>query len=247
MSDDLIRAHNVLQREYFGQRIKKTMLPERTPYVLRQVAEVVRVGGLLPGERVLDVGCGMGRHAFLLAEQGLEVEGLELSPFLVEKLRQFDGGRYRLSVYCADLHQVPEFLHGRYDAVVGFFVLHHLADLARSLQSVAQLLRDGGRAVFLEPNPKNPLFYLQVLVTPGMRWVAEKGMLRMRRSVLEEACQSAGLRLAALSRYGFFPPFLANKPWGQRLERRLESVKAWGAFLPFQLFLAVKDDPVQRP
>ncbi|MDW8185564.1 MAG: hypothetical protein RMM07_09965, partial [Anaerolineae bacterium] len=54
--EDPIEAHNHLQREYFGRRIKSTMHPKQTPYVLRQVEEVIRFGALQPGERVLDVG-----------------------------------------------------------------------------------------------------------------------------------------------------------------------------------------------
>ncbi|WP_448590860.1 methyltransferase domain-containing protein [Thermoflexus hugenholtzii] len=231
-----IEIHNQRQREYFGRRIKRTMWPERTPYVIRQVDEVICFGDLRPGERILDVGCGMGRHAFLLAERGLQVEGLELSPFLIERMQEFDGGRYRIPVYCADIHRCPPELHERYDALVGFFVLHHLADLRQAFASMARLLRPGGRVVFLEPNPLNPLYYLQILITPGMSWAAERGILNMRPSVISKAMEPAGLRLTAIARYGFFPPFLSNHPWGGRLERLLEQGPLWRSLLPFQLF-----------
>ncbi|SNB52273.1 Methyltransferase domain-containing protein [Thermoflexus hugenholtzii JAD2] len=231
-----IEAHNRLQQEYFGRRIKPTMRPERTPYVLRQVEEVIRFGDLRPGEVILDVGCGMGRHAFLLAERGFRVEGLELSPFLIERMREFDGGRYNIPVYCADIHCCPPELHGRYDALVGFFVLHHLADLPQAFRSMARLLRPGGRVVFLEPNPLNPLYYIQILITPGMSWSAERGILNMRPHQISRAMEQAGLRLTATARYGFFPPFLSNHPWGGLLERILEKALLWRPFLPFQLF-----------
>jgi SAM-dependent methyltransferase len=233
-----IEAHNKLQQEYFGHRIKRTMLPERTPYVVRQVEEVLRFGDLRPGETILDVGCGMGRHAFLLRERGLRVEGLELSPFLVDRMRDFDGGRYGIPVHCGDIHSCPPELHGRYDALVGFFVLHHIADLRQAFRSVASLLKPGGRAVFLEPNPLNPLYYIQILITPGMSWAGERGMLRMRPRLVAQAMEQSGLRLAALDRYGFFPPFLANRPWGAALDRTLEKVPFLRPFLPFQLFRA---------
>ncbi|MGC8916475.1 MAG: class I SAM-dependent methyltransferase [Thermoanaerobaculum sp.] len=242
MTSDSIADYNRLQREYFGQRIKKTMLPVRTPYVQRQVTEVVRVGCLRPGEKVLDVGCGMGRHAFLLAEKGLNVEGLELSPFLAEKMREFDRGKYRIPVHCADLHDPPRELEGRYDAVVGFFVLHHLASLQRAFSGVKRLLKAGGRAVFLEPNPANPLYYLQVLLTPGMRWAAEKGIRNMRGSALWREAKAAGMRLEKLERYGFFPPFVANRWWGGIMDRKLERVRILHPILPFQLFFFVRSD-----
>lgn len=241
MKSDPIAEYNRVQQEYFGQRIKKTMVPARTPYVLRQVEGVIRVGDLKPGEKVLDVGCGMGRHAFLLAEKGLDVEGLELSPFLVEKMREFDGGRYGIPVHCADLHNPPPQLERRYDAVVGFFVLHHLASLKEAFSGVSRLLKSGGRAVFLEPNPANPLYYLQVLVTPGMRWVAEKGIRNMRAAALAPAAAGAGMRLERLERYGFFPPFVANHRWGGILDRTLERLRIFYGVLPFQLLLFTRE------
>ena len=39
---------------------------------------------LEPGQRLLDVGCGPGRHAHALAEQGLEVVGVDISARFVE-------------------------------------------------------------------------------------------------------------------------------------------------------------------
>jgi len=231
-----IEAHNRLQQAYFGRRIKPTMRLERTPYVLRQIEEVIRFGDLRPGETILDVGCGMGRHAFLLAERGFRVEGLELSPFLIERMREFDGGRYNIPIHLTDIHHCPPELNGRYDALVGFFVLHHLADLPQAFRSMALLLRPGGRVVFLEPNPLNPLYYIQILITPGMSWPAERGILNMRPRLISQAMEQAGLRLTAMVRYGFFPPFLSNHRWGGLSERILEKVPLWHPFLPFQLF-----------
>jgi hypothetical protein len=46
----------------------------------------------------------------------------------------------------------------------------------------------------------------------------------------------AGLRELRVERFGFFPPQLADRPWGPRLEHRLEHISALGPVLPFQLF-----------
>ena len=43
--------------------------------------------GLEPGMRVLDVGCGPGRHAYALAEQGIEVHGIDISQRFVDLAR----------------------------------------------------------------------------------------------------------------------------------------------------------------
>jgi len=44
--------------------------------------------GLAPGDRVLDVGCGPGRHAHALGRQGIEVLGVDIAERFVEVARQ---------------------------------------------------------------------------------------------------------------------------------------------------------------
>src|SRR5262245_43465700 len=43
---------------------------------------------LQPGMRVLDVGCGPGRHAKALSERGIDVTGIDLSPDFVALARE---------------------------------------------------------------------------------------------------------------------------------------------------------------
>ena len=50
----------------------------------QEVAFLVDVLGLEPGMRVLDVGCGPGRHAHALARRGLEVLGVDISQRFVD-------------------------------------------------------------------------------------------------------------------------------------------------------------------
>jgi hypothetical protein len=90
--------------------------------------------------------------------------------------------------------------------------------------------------VFLEPNPLNPLFYVQILVTPGMTWQGDGGIVRMRPKSVFAAFATAGFGRFRHERLGFFPPFLAEKPVGERIERRLERIRPLRPFLPFQLF-----------
>ena len=50
----------------------------------QEVAFVVDQLALRPGMRVLDVGCGPGRHAYLLAERGIAVHGIDISRRFIE-------------------------------------------------------------------------------------------------------------------------------------------------------------------
>jgi SAM-dependent methyltransferase len=229
-------AHNRAQIAYFERAGQHAMQPSFAPYVQRQVDRLVHFAALEPGDRVLDVGCGMGRYTFALADRGFHVEGVDLSEQLLQRFREFDAGRYEIQVYLADILEMPAELEGAFDAVVGFFTLHHLHDLRRSFEAMRSLAKPGGRVVFLEPNPLNVLYYIQLLLVPGMSWSGDKGILNMRPRIVFEAMEGAGFEHPALERFGFFPPFVTNRSWGTRMETLLERIRIWDRLRPFQIF-----------
>jgi SAM-dependent methyltransferase len=59
-----------------------------TKGTVQEVDHVVAALGLQPGERVLDVGCGPGRHAHELARRGIVVHGIDISRPFVELARR---------------------------------------------------------------------------------------------------------------------------------------------------------------
>lgn len=237
MKPEEIARHNLTQLRYFGA-LKPNMMPGETPYIRRHVKEMLAFAGITPEDRVLEVGCGMGRYTIPLLNAGVNVEGLDLSPFLLEKLREAGDGR-ELTLHQADIWDPPAHLHGRFDAAIGFFTLHHLHDMELCFTSMARLVRPGGRIVFLEPNALNPLYYLQVAITPGMTWEGDRGIADMRKGRVFRAMRHAGLTGLRVHRFGWFPPFLANTGAGARIERVMEKVTL-RAMLPFQLFGAVR-------
>jgi 2-polyprenyl-3-methyl-5-hydroxy-6-metoxy-1,4-benzoquinol methylase len=214
------------------------MIPRDTPYLHRHIDEAVRCAGITSDDHVLEVGCGMGRYTLLMAGMGLHVAGIDLSQVLLDRLQGYNGARYDIDLYCEDLESPPAGMLGRFDVVAGFFVLHHVHDLSRALLGVAALLKPGGRAVFVEPNPLNPLYYVQILLTPGMTWREERGMTRMRPAVMRDSADEAGLADFKAETFGFFPPFLANRRGAGSVERTLERFGPWRRFLPFRVFLA---------
>lgn len=228
--------HNRRQKGYFERAFKPTMVPVDSAYLDRHVEEALRAAGDAFRGRVLEVGCGMGRYTLLLAKRGIRVEGLDLSEVLLARLRSFDAGRHLIPLHCGDIADLPQDLAGRFDLVLGFFTLHHVHDLVRCFRGVARALKPGGQVVFLEPNALNPLFYVQILVTPGMTWAGDRGIVGMRRRRVFRAMRQAGFEALTLDRFGFFPPFLLTRPFGRRLEAALESFRPWFFALPFQLF-----------
>jgi SAM-dependent methyltransferase len=241
---NLIEQHNRTQIDYFERAGKHAMRPAASHYIQRQVDRLVAFAGLMPGERVLDVGCGMGRYTLALADKGLTVEGLDLSRTLLARFRAFNAATYEIPLHCGDILDPPAELAHQFDAVIGFFTLHHLLELTGCIRSMHSLCKPGGRIVFLEPNPYNALYYVQLMLVPGMNWSGEKGILNMTVPRVFDAMTSAGLGRLSHDRFGFLPPFAVNQSWGPRVEDQLEQIRIWRHMLPFQLF---RGDVVASP
>lgn len=103
---------------------------------------------LEPPARVLDVGCGPGRHALALARRGFDVVGVDHSPEFIRLAREA-AGREGLAVELEEL-DVRELDHtGEFDAAVclcqGGFGLLGGRDEDEVFGRIAATLRRGGR------------------------------------------------------------------------------------------------------
>jgi ubiquinone/menaquinone biosynthesis C-methylase UbiE len=122
----------------------------------RLIDNFVRLSGLRPGSRVIDLGCGSGVFTHLLSARGFEAAGLDISPKLLDLARrkypglQFDEG---------DVEALP-YEAGSVDGVLLSGLVHHLPDPSRCAAEVARVLRPGGRFVAFDPNLANPFMYL---------------------------------------------------------------------------------------
>ena len=121
--------------------------------------EVVHPGvlGLLvpgPGERVLDVACGEGTLAGLVAERGASVTGVDLSEDLVRRARE--SSPERLDFRVGDARRLGDALGAGepgYDAACCVLALMNIDDLGAVCAGLAGALRPGGRAVIVVLHP----------------------------------------------------------------------------------------------
>jgi SAM-dependent methyltransferase len=128
-----------------------------------------------PGKRVLDAGCGPGRHAFGFCALGARVTVLDLSPNGLRQARtacewfpQFSGGV--AADLCRPLPLAPAF-----DLVWSHGVLHHTGRTRDAFDHVASLVAPGGRLVVMlygEPRPDRLVDYRRFvwLEARRLRW-----------------------------------------------------------------------------
>jgi SAM-dependent methyltransferase len=115
------------------------------------VARLIEIMGLPVGARVLDVPCGHGRHAHLLAEAGYRVRGVDLSRDLLAVAKRRGTGP-TLRYTRADMRRLPASWSGRFDAVVNLFTSFGFfldpEDDARVVREFARVLSPGGLLVW---------------------------------------------------------------------------------------------------
>lgn len=239
------RRHNDAQRRHFARRPESNprMQPVDSPYVDRHLDRLLRLADINLQDRILDVGCGMGKFTLPLMRRGYQVEGLDLSPAQIERLAARLPEGADVALHCHDLLDVPVDLVGRFDVVTGFFMLHHLLDLEAAFRALHSYLRPGGKVAFLEPNALNPLYYLQITLTPGMSWKADKGVLSMTRGRLLRALRDSGYSDVLVERSGMFPPAVVNRPWGRRAEDVIGRFAPLEPVSAFQVVTAVSPGP----
>ena len=122
--------------------------PTRRASEERRFEALVRLLGLRPGEKLLDVGCGSGWLADRCQGAGARVWAADIAYAGVAGAR----ARFpRVSHFqVADVYHLP-FAGAGFDAVVLSEVAEHLEDLPGALAEIARLLRSQGRLLVSVP------------------------------------------------------------------------------------------------
>jgi ubiquinone/menaquinone biosynthesis C-methylase UbiE len=159
----------------------------------REVAEKLTLRGF-EGGRILDVGCGFGATAIVLAQAlpRSEIVGIDLSDPLLELAiwaAQDAGLGERVTFEKADVQQIP-CGDDSFDAVVNFQMLHIVEDPIAMLDEMERMLTPTG-VLFMADIRRSWVGLFDKVFKSGLT-VEEAGAL-VRRSKLREGVFSADL------------------------------------------------------
>ena len=170
--------------------------------------------------KLLDFGCGAGALLIALKRRGFEgcLEGCDLSQKMLDELtkRWKTGPLPRLHA----IKGMPlPFPTGSFDIITGSCVLHHIAPAERGAvySELSRILKPGGRLLFFEHNPFNPLTRLIV-----SRAEIDRNAVLLKTKEVRQAVTNAGFGNIRIIYYLFFPPRL-----GGALFRSLERFLSW--------------------
>jgi len=125
----------------------------------RLVHEMVQWAGLdrlPPGSRLLDVGCGIGGSARILArDYGFDVLGISISSQQIDRARALTPAHLPCRFAVMDALAVP-MADGCFDAVWTVEAAPHIANKQRFANELLRLLRPGGQLVMADWNQRDP-------------------------------------------------------------------------------------------
>ncbi|RMF86601.1 MAG: class I SAM-dependent methyltransferase [Nitrospinota bacterium] len=130
--------------QYWQEHPDRTRWLRPDPTVQGLIAQVQK--GYPFVRRVLDLGCGLGRHTLFLAQRGFEVHGVDNSPQAITYCQRWLAQEgVPVSLLLADITALP-YRNACFDLVLSYCVVHHgtLATMERTFREVYRVLAAGG-------------------------------------------------------------------------------------------------------
>ncbi len=198
--------------------------------------------GLKDGDRLLDVGCGLGRHTLAAyRHHQLLAVGVDLSlTDLQEAQRRFGDFDQAMPTKSAawaqsNAMQLP-FADASFDKVICCEVLEHLSDYARVVTELVRVLKPGGTLAVSVPSywPERICWLLSA------DYAATVGHLRIfRGDELVRAIEAQGMHCIAEHReHGWHSPWWWLQALLWRRRERSKLVRLYQRFLDWDLFQA---------
>ena len=128
-------------------------------------------------QRILDLGCGVGRNSIYLGKEGFDVVGVDISRSALKKTKAWSKieGIPNVTVLQASMTLLP-FIRQTFHAVVSVSVIHHALkkDIQKTIREIHRVLKDNG------------LFIANLLSTKDYRYGSGEKLENETFKVLDE-------------------------------------------------------------
>jgi len=113
-----------------------------------------KIIGNVRGKKALDLACGEGYNARILARKGATVVGVDFSPRLIKLAKEKETKeRLGITYYISDAADMKDVQSNHFDLVVCFMALQDIENYEKALSEVARVLKEDGRFIFSIPHP----------------------------------------------------------------------------------------------
>ncbi len=176
--------------------------------------------------KVLEIGCGTGRHTVRLVQQGNDVTAIDLSAGMLkiarEKLSAYDRVRFIEADFMANNLDLIGF-----DVGLTALVLEHIADLDLFFKAIAMALRPGGTFYMSEIHPDRIAAGTQAnFIDPENGQVVWLTSFAHAAAEIETSARGAGLRLQQQSDVIGGDDLVAlNADWARHVGRAM--IRMW--------------------
>jgi SAM-dependent methyltransferase len=166
--------------------------------------------------RLLDVGCGHGVNAAMLAQQGWQVSGLDLSPEIVRQARTLLGDR----VQVGDLLTV-KYPERSFDLILMSHSLEHMYHPDRALAEAWRIMDDRGLLVIAVPNANS--LEAKLFGRWWVNWDLPRHLYHFTKRTLCRLLQRTGFSVTRVRTGVTAAHFMSSleRVWGSRMNGQL--------------------------
>ena len=113
----------------------------------RDIPTFVRLLHGIKAKKVLDLGCGTGRHVIVLVREGFQVYGIDVSRTAIKETKeQLEKEGLRAELKIGNIYKKLPYEDNFFDGVISIKVLHHarVFKIKRLIKEIERVMRPGG-------------------------------------------------------------------------------------------------------
>jgi len=194
-----------------------SLYDDKHDFVFKYGEDLVEVLNPQPGERILDLGCGTGYLANLIAEKGAQVTGIDSSAEMITKAKEaYPALDFRVQ-------SATEFYFDQsFDAIFSNAVLHWVLEKEKAIDCMYRNLKRNGRLVLEMGGRKN----VEAIVTALQNSLTKHGFTE-QAAIQQWYFPSLGEYTSLLEKRGFRVTYAAHYNRETELKDNANGIKDW--------------------